>query len=264
MDESGERYVPHFFPGAGRSYDRVIAWTTRGLDARWKRRLLDLVPPSRAVLDLACGTGIVTFALLDRFPAARVVWVDVTEGYLAITRAKYWARGGDVVWLLGDAVATPVAPRGPFDAIVSSSLPKYVDPDRLLDNVLPALRPGGVLVLHDFTRPVAFLPRLTWRVWYAVLEGVTPRRHPEWRNVFDGSLRRLVAETEWVATFRAALQHRGYEEVRVCHLTFRSAAIVAARKPLAPQSEGGETAARSNFPASPEALGSGAIATEAS
>jgi demethylmenaquinone methyltransferase/2-methoxy-6-polyprenyl-1,4-benzoquinol methylase len=237
MRESGERYVAHFFPGTGRSYDRVVAWTTLGLDAHWKRRLLNLVPPSRAVLDLACGTGIVTFALLDRFPAARVVGVDVTEDYLAVARAKHRARGGDVVWLLGDAVAIPVAEWGPFDAIVSSYLPKYVDPDRLLDNILPALQPGGVLLLHDFTRPTALLPRLVWRAWYAVLERVAPQRHPEWRNVFDGSLRRLVAETEWVATFPAALQRRGYEEVRVCRLTFRSAAIVAARKPLSPPSK---------------------------
>ena len=81
-------------------------------------------------------------------------------------------------------VATPVADRGPFDAIVSSYLPKYVDPERLLDNVLPALRPGGVVVLHDFTRPAAPIPWLVWRAWYAVLESVAPRRHPEWRNVY--------------------------------------------------------------------------------
>jgi demethylmenaquinone methyltransferase / 2-methoxy-6-polyprenyl-1,4-benzoquinol methylase len=253
MGESGERYVAHFFPATGRSYDRVVAWTTVGFDARWKRRLIDLVPPSRAVLDLACGTGIVTFAILDRFPSARVVGVDVTEDYLAVARAKHAARGGDIVWLLGDAVATPVADRGPFDAIVSSYLPKYVDPERLLDNVLPALRPGGVVVLHDFTRPVAPIPWLVWRAWYAVLERAAPRRHPEWRNVFDGSLRRLVSETRWVATFLAAFRRRGYEEVRVCRLTFGSAAIVAARKPLAPKSEPGETAVGSTFPAGPEA-----------
>lgn len=234
MGEAGGRYVAQFFPGTGSSYDRVVAWTTLGLDARWKRRLLDLLPPSRVILDLACGTGIVTFALLERFPGARAVGVDVTEDYLAVARAKHRVRGGDVVWLLGDAVATPVAPWGPFDAIVSSYLPKYVDPNRLLDNVLPALRPGGLIALHDFTRPTAALPWLVWRAWYALLERVAPRRHPEWRNVFDGSLRQLVTRTRWVGTFRAALQHRGYEEVRVCRLSFRSAAIVTARKPLAP------------------------------
>jgi len=234
MGEPGERYVAHFFPGTGQSYDRVVAWTTVGCDARWKRRLLDLVPPSRAVLDLACGTGIVTFAILDRFPAARVVGVDVTEDYLTVARAKHRARGGDVVWLQGDAVATPVADWGPFDAIVSSYLPKYVDPERLFDNVLPALRPGGVIVLHDFLRPRAPLAQLVWRAWYALLERVAPRRHPEWGNVFDGSLRRLVSETKWVTTFVSALRRRGYDEVRVHRLTFGSAAIVAARKPLAP------------------------------
>jgi demethylmenaquinone methyltransferase/2-methoxy-6-polyprenyl-1,4-benzoquinol methylase len=233
MGESGERYVAYFFPGTGRSYDRVVAWTTLGFDARWKRRLLDLVPPSRAILDLACGTGILTFALLDRFPSARVVGVDTTEDYLAVARAKHAARGGDVVWLLGDAVSTPVVERGPFDAIVSCYLPKYVDAERLLDQVLPALRPGGAIVLHDFSRPPALVPRLLWRAWFALLEHVGPRRHPEWRNLFDGSLRRLVSESRWVPTFLAGLRRRGYEEVRLHRLTFGSAVIVAARKPSA-------------------------------
>jgi ubiquinone/menaquinone biosynthesis C-methylase UbiE len=252
MGKSGERYVTRFFPDTGRSYDRVVAWTTLGFDARWKRRLLDLVPPSRAILDLACGTGIVTFALLDRFPAARVVGVDVTEDYLAVARAKHQARGGDVVWLQGDAVTAAVGQWGPYDAIVSSYLPKYVDADRLLDNVLPALRPGGAIVLHDFTQPAAALPRLFWRAWYALLEGVAPWRHPEWRNAFDGSLRRLVAETRWVGTFQMALRRRGYTEVRVSRLTFGSAAIVTARKPLPSQPERGGTPGHPGVPAGPE------------
>jgi demethylmenaquinone methyltransferase/2-methoxy-6-polyprenyl-1,4-benzoquinol methylase len=231
MGTSGEHYARQFFPGTGWSYDLVVAWTTFGLDARWKRRLLDLLPPSRVILDLACGTGILTFALLDRFPNARIVGVDITEDYLAVARAKHKERGGDIVWLQGDAVNTPVGEFGPFDAIVSCYIPKYVDPERLLDNVHSSLRPGGVILLQDFTRPIELIPRLSWRASFALMEATAPRLHPEWRNVFDGNLRHLIEQSNWVTDFMEGLQRRGYEAIRVHHLTFKTAAIVAARKP---------------------------------
>src|SRR5207244_1743907 len=122
---------------------------------------------------------------------ARVLGVDVTEDYLRVSRARF-ASDPRVELLLGDATTVPVADRGPFDAVLSSYIPKYVDPGALLDHVGPSLRSGGVVVLHDFTRPRGVLPRLLWRAWMGTLNLVAPWFHPEWRNVFDASLPKLI------------------------------------------------------------------------
>ena len=230
MSVAGEQYVAHYFPGTGASYDRVVGWTTLGLDRRWKRRMLDQLPSEASNwLELACGTGILTRMILDRFPSARVLGIDVTEDYLRIAREGF--RDDPRVELRqGDATTARIADRGPFAVVISSYLPKYVDPRALVDHVTPSLRPGGIVVLHDFVRPRAVVPRLVWRAWMATLDFVAPLVHPEWRNVFDHSLPRLIATSRWVALLRFALGEAGYADVRRIRLSGGSAAIVVARR----------------------------------
>jgi demethylmenaquinone methyltransferase/2-methoxy-6-polyprenyl-1,4-benzoquinol methylase len=231
MPSDGERLAREFFPGTGRSYDRVVRWTTLGRDAAWKRRLLELLPPSRSILELACGTGILTARLLDRNPGARLVGVDLTDDYLAVAREKLGRRGGDFTFVLGDAATTPVADRGPFDAVVSCYVPKYVDAERLVANVTPALAPGAVALFHDFSRPRGVIPRAVLRMWLGVLNLVAPVLHPEWKQVFDKRLSRLIESSTWVKDFRAALDRHGYVGVRTVRLTSGAASIVVARRP---------------------------------
>jgi demethylmenaquinone methyltransferase/2-methoxy-6-polyprenyl-1,4-benzoquinol methylase len=183
------------------------------------------------VLDLACGTGIVTLELLRRFPGARVVGVDLTEDYLAVARRKLERRGRAATLVHGDAETAAV--EGPFDAVVASYLPKYVDADRLVAHVTPALGPGGVIAVHDFTLPRATLPRWVWTAYFRVLNPAARRLFPGWDRVFDASLEGLVRRTRWVAAFRRALRRQGYERVTVEPLTFGAAAIVRAVRPRA-------------------------------
>ena len=229
MASSGAGLVDRFFPGTGRSYDEVVRFTTLGRDAYWKRRMLARFPPApKAVLDLACGTGIVTFDVLRRWPGVKVVGVDVTDDYLAVAREKHRRLGGDVEFILGNAETTHVT--GPFDVICGSYLPKYVDADRLLENVTPSLRPGGMIVLHDFSYPHRPLLRVGWEAYFAVLDPVMRVVRPEWAKVFDHSLRDLIRISKWVPCFRAALTRHGYEYVLVERLTFGGATVVSARK----------------------------------
>jgi len=230
MGITGEHLVGKFFPGTGASYDRVVRWTTGGRDAAWKRRLLAALPPSRRVLELAAGTGILTAMLLEAQPGAHVVAVDITDDYQSVARDRF-AGSGRVDFLLGDAASVDLAGHGPFDAVVASYLPKYVDPDRLLRNVGPFLAPGATFAMHDFGKPGSWIPRLVWRGWFGVLHLVAPRLHPEWRNVFDGSLFDLISRSEWSRELLEALIRHGYEGVRHELLDFGAAQLVIAHKP---------------------------------
>ena len=55
-----EGLVRSFFSETGKSYDKVVQTFTLGLDSYWKEEMLKLVPQSGRILDLGCGTGIVT------------------------------------------------------------------------------------------------------------------------------------------------------------------------------------------------------------
>jgi demethylmenaquinone methyltransferase/2-methoxy-6-polyprenyl-1,4-benzoquinol methylase len=231
MTVPGEAYVEHYFPGTGASYDRVVAWTTLGNDRRWKRRMLDFLPTdTSSVLELACGTGILTRMILNRFPKSRVLGVDIMEDYLRFARERF-EKEPRVELRLGDATKTPVADRGPFDVVISSYIPKYVDPYVLLDHLTPSIKSGGLIVMHDFSKPRAVVPWLFWRAWMGTLNLIAPWFHKEWANCFDRSLPKMIAESRWVAILRDALRTRGYLDESRIRLTFGMASIVVARKP---------------------------------
>jgi demethylmenaquinone methyltransferase/2-methoxy-6-polyprenyl-1,4-benzoquinol methylase len=224
--------IDRFFPGTGASYDRVVRVTTLGMDSMWKRRVLDLVPrESKSILDLACGTGILTFGLRRRCPDARIVGVDITEDYLKVARAKHARLGGPIEFHLGDAQEFPLAAHGPFDCVTSCYIPKYVDADRLLRNLAPALAPGARVVFHDFTYPRGTLPRWMWRGYFQALDPLASRLFPEWEKVFDRSLKDLIVRSKWVDEFLDAFRRHGYQDVERIRMWLSYAAIVTARRP---------------------------------
>jgi demethylmenaquinone methyltransferase/2-methoxy-6-polyprenyl-1,4-benzoquinol methylase len=225
-----EELVDGFFAGTGRSYDRVVKVTTFGLDARWKRQVLAHVPENAgAILDLACGTGIVTRKLHEAHPHARIVGVDVTDEYLAVAREKFAGVDADITFILSNAETMEL--EGTFDAVVSCYIPKYVDPRVLLSRLEGHLNPGAVVALQDFDYPRGAIPRAVWSAHMWVLSTLGRAVFPEWSVVFDRNLARLLRESGWVRRYRAAFAAHGYEDVLHEKLTFRSAGIVSARWP---------------------------------
>jgi SAM-dependent methyltransferase len=117
--------------------------------------------PVRRILDLGCGTGTGTFALLKRFPDAEVIAVDMSPHMLRRLNAKVAERG------LADQVLTvqadldeewPSATKDADLAWMSGALHHLTDPDRALRQARTALRPGGLLALVEMTGFPRFLP----------------------------------------------------------------------------------------------------------
>src|SRR4051812_44063995 len=89
MQDPKLELVQRFFSGTGGSYDFMVNIATLGIDRLWKRKMVDLIPADAArVLDLACGTGISTFAVANRYPGCHVVGVELRDEYLTLARAK--------------------------------------------------------------------------------------------------------------------------------------------------------------------------------
>jgi demethylmenaquinone methyltransferase/2-methoxy-6-polyprenyl-1,4-benzoquinol methylase len=228
MREARAYLVESFFSGTGHSYDRVVRFGTLGIDNYWKRRVLRRVPPATSILDLACGTGILTFALARYHSHARIVGVDITEDYLRVARRKAEALGIAIEFI--HANAETVTLHEVFDCITSSYLPKYVDANLLLQNISPALRPGGVITLHDFLYPRHPLARAIWHGYNRILNFTGSRLFPEWRVVFENNLTDLIIRSNWLAEFSEAFRQHGYKDIRIERLTFGSAAIISAKK----------------------------------
>lgn len=227
--EQRESVVHRLFEGNAASYDQVVAWTTGGLDRRWKERMLRHVPRgARRVLDLACGTGIVLGMLRRRCPDAALVGVDITQDYLALARRRFAEEAADVTLIHGNAETVPLD--GTFDAIVSGYIPKYVDADVLLAHLAPHVRRGTTISVHDFGYPRDPIVERGWRMHMWLVKKLGPRVFPAWRFVFDDNLTRLIRRSRWYNLWPIALRRHGWTQITRERLTFGAAYVVSATK----------------------------------
>jgi demethylmenaquinone methyltransferase / 2-methoxy-6-polyprenyl-1,4-benzoquinol methylase len=141
--------IAAMFDGVAARYDRTNTILSMAQDRRWRRatRLaLDLRQGER-VLDLAAGTGVSTEELARS--GAIAVGVDISLGMLAAGHATRPA----VTLVAGDALALPFADAS-FDATtISFGLRNVVDTAAALRELARVTRPGGRLVVCEFSHP---------------------------------------------------------------------------------------------------------------
>jgi demethylmenaquinone methyltransferase/2-methoxy-6-polyprenyl-1,4-benzoquinol methylase len=220
--------VKRFFTGTGATYELIVNLFTYGADHYWKNQILAKIPPSQKILDLACGTGILTFKLADKFPKSKIVGVDMMPEYIALARKKVAAENRQNIHLIC-ARAEVVQLNEMFDCITSSYIPKYVPAEPLLKNVSRYLKSGGRLVLHDFALPQHFLLVRIWALHIFMMKYFGSLLFPNWKTIFY-ELGNLVQETKWIDEYTQALPRFGFKNVTVQRLTAGSAAIIYAEK----------------------------------
>ncbi|MFJ9976015.1 class I SAM-dependent methyltransferase [Streptomyces cyaneofuscatus] len=122
---------------------------------------LPVQAPPRRIVDLGCGTGTGTFALLDRFPEAHVTAVDTSAAHLQRLREKACARGAEerVRTVQADLDAADWPDLGSPDLVwASASMHHMADPDRALKAVHDLLAPGGLFAVVELSGFPRFLP----------------------------------------------------------------------------------------------------------
>ncbi|WP_334665636.1 class I SAM-dependent methyltransferase [Streptomyces cyaneofuscatus] len=122
---------------------------------------LPVQAPPRRIVDLGCGTGTGTFALLDRFPEAHITAVDTSAAHLQRLREKACARGaeGRVRTVQADLDAADWPDLGSPDLVwASASMHHMADPDRALKAVHDLLVPGGLFAVVELSGFPRFLP----------------------------------------------------------------------------------------------------------
>ena len=224
-----EEFAERFFSGNAESYDHIARVSTLGLDWWWKRKILRKIPNTAyRILEQASGTGILTCKIARLSPKCRVTGVELHDEYLNIARQKVRdLELSNVEFIRGRA--EDVILNEEFDCIVSDYLAKYVDIDLLVAHAWTMLRKGGLLIVHELTRPSRPLSLLLWNVHFKFLKTYGNWKHPEWNSAFN-DVPFLLTRTQWLDELTRALRANRFSDIEIENQIFGASAIVSARK----------------------------------
>jgi demethylmenaquinone methyltransferase/2-methoxy-6-polyprenyl-1,4-benzoquinol methylase len=150
--------VAEVFDSVAARYDVMNDLMSAGIHRLWKRFTIELsgVRKGNAVLDIAGGTG----DLAARFaeivgPEGRVVLADINGAMLEVGRDKLLDTGrqGNIEFVQADAQDLPF-PDDSFDCVtIAFGLRNVTDKDKALRSMLRVLKPGGRLLVLEFSKP---------------------------------------------------------------------------------------------------------------
>ena len=157
------RKVRGVFDSVAARYDVMNDLMSLGIHRAWKRFTVEKagLRPGMEVLDLAGGTGDLTALMAPRVaPGGKVVLSDINEAMLSRGRERMLDRGlaGDrVEYCLADAERLPFD-GARFDVVtIAFGLRNVTHKETALGEMFRVLKPGGQLLVLEFSRPVAAL-----------------------------------------------------------------------------------------------------------
>lgn len=158
--DAGKReQVGQMFDNIAPKYDFLNHFLSAGIDILWRKKAVRLLRPfaPKRILDIATGTGDLALEALSLKPD-KIVGVDISEGMLAVGRQKIKERGVDHIIELrpGDSERLPLADNEFDAAIVSFGVRNFENLLAGLTDMHRVVRPGGVCMVLEFSRPRRF------------------------------------------------------------------------------------------------------------
>ena len=157
VEEKAEKVAEVFHSVAGK-YDLMNDLMSAGIHRLWKRMTIEMsgVRRGHSVLDIAGGTGDLT-AKFSRLvgPEGTVVLADINDSMLKVGRDRLMDRGivDNITFSQADAQCLPF-PDNTFDVItIAFGLRNVTDKDMALRSMLRVLKPGGRLLVLEFSKP---------------------------------------------------------------------------------------------------------------
>jgi len=216
--------VAAMFDRVARRYDVTNTVLSGGLDAGWRRATREALGarPGQTVLDVAAGTAVSTVEL-----AAGGVTTIACDFSLGMLRA---GASRPVPKVAGDAMALPLADASVDGVVISFGLRNVADPDAALREFLRVTRPGGTLVVCEFSSP-------TWTPFRTVYSEYLMRALPRIARTVSSNPEAYVYLAESIRAWPAQpalagrLQEAGWTDVGWRNLTGGIVALHRARKP---------------------------------
>ena len=226
-DEKAGR-VQGVFTSVASKYDIMNDVMSVGIHRIWKEAMMDWLAPraGQKLLDVAGGTGDISFKFLERAGSGHATVCDITEQMLVAgrTRAEAAAMSGSLDWVVGDAMALPFSDNT-FDVYtISFGIRNVTRPQEALNEAYRVLRPGGRLMVLEFSQ----LPNPMMQAAYdAYSFNVIPRMGKLIANDSESyqylveSIRKFPDQD----TFLGMVKSAGFEQAKYRNLSLGIAAL---------------------------------------
>lgn len=224
--EKNPEQVAAMFDEVAETYDRTNDALSFGQDRVWRRAVKKAVDPQtgQRILDLAAGTGSSSAVFLK--PGVEVVAADFSRGMLEVGKAKH----PELEFVYADATQLPFANQE-FDTVtISFGLRNVTDVNQALAEMLRVTKPGGKLVICEFSRVRPTIIRGFYRLYLKFLLPFYARLLAKNAPAYNYLAESIEAwpDQEKLA---AMISKVGYQQVRVKNLSFGVVAIHMATKP---------------------------------
>lgn len=225
--------VRDMFARIAARYDLLNHLLSANVDKRWRRRVAaiardQLQVDDARILDVACGTGDLSYTLFDMTGAA-VVGSDFCRPMLDIAASK--RRGSSIPFVEGDALALPFRSQTFNVATIAFGLRNLASIEQGLAELRRVLRPGGTILVLEFSQPVvpgfSSLFRFYFTKLLPLVGGLISGSRQAYRYL-PQSVSKFPNQEELLRT----MQDVGFAEVRYENLTGGIAAIHFGKKPV--------------------------------
>ena len=152
--------VESMFDSIAWRYDFLNHFLSFGTDRAWRKKAIGIIGKNLKpvqILDVATGTGDLAIASL-RLNPVRVTGIDISDNMLSIGQEKIRRAGlsEQIELLSGDSENIPFED-SMFDvAMVAFGVRNFINPLKGLKEMTRVIRPGGMVMVLEFSRPVAF------------------------------------------------------------------------------------------------------------
>jgi demethylmenaquinone methyltransferase/2-methoxy-6-polyprenyl-1,4-benzoquinol methylase len=210
--ERKREYNEQHFSEAASRYDFATRAMSLGRDAAWKRQLIAALPhfPAPVCVDLACRTGHLAFLLAEKFPAGRIVGIDLTEPMLELAQLRN--DSNNIEFARQDMGATNFPDESTDIVTGGYAVRNAAELQQVFLEIHRILRTGGFVALLDFSKPPSRcfqrLQHLVLKYWCG-LWGFILHGNPEIHSYISASLenfpdrdqlRELLSETGFVVS----------------------------------------------------------------
>ena len=159
VQASKKETVREMFDDISPKYDFLNHFLSFGIDYGWRKRLVKMLAERKpvSVLDVATGTGDLAIAIASLNPQ-KISGIDISEKMLEVARVKLAEKGLDKLITLrrADAEKIPFSDNS-YDAItVAFGVRNYENLEKGLQEMKRVLRPGGVMLILEFSHPSSF------------------------------------------------------------------------------------------------------------